>query len=439
MRILHVIDSINLRQGGPSVSVPALAAAQVKLGHQVTIVCRDYSYLGLLAKPKGVKIRTAPGSRWTKGQGGWGCSFRRLIEEEAEKADLVHNHGVWLAANYYARRAAVKAGKPLVNSPRGMLEGWSLGRARIKKGVAWLLFERENLRSAKLFHATSSSEAEAIATALRIRMRIQIKEDDGLQAAGGGEPSVGPRSTAARGKWPRRSGALQSDFAGPGMVVAANGVEIPERIAGREVLEKRLPKLKGKKWVVFMSRIHTKKGLLELAKAWMEMRQGDAGWELVIVGPEDDTGYAEKVRAELRGEGVWTGELAGEEKWSALGNAGFVSLPTYSENFGIVVAEALAAGRPVLTTTGTPWGAAKLRGDGISDMGYGKSMNLEANACGVICEPGREGVRMGLEKMLKMDEAKREEMGKQGKEWMKKDFSWEKSAKELVKAYQELV
>ena len=69
----------------------------------------------------------------------------------------------------------------------------------------------------------------------------------------------------------------------------------------------------------------------------------------------------------------------------------------------------------------------------------GGSMNLEERKCGVICEPGREGVRVGLEKMLKMDEAKREEMGKQGKEWMKKDFSWEKSAKELVKAYQELV
>ena len=199
--------------------MPALAETQAKLGHEVTIACRDYGYLGPMAKVEGVNVRKVPGSQWTKGQGGWGCSFRRLIEEEAEKADLVHNHGVWLAANYYARRAAVNAGRPLVNSPRGMLEGWSLGRARIKKGVAWWLFERENLRSAKLFHATSSSEAEAIATALRIRMRIKIKEEDGLQATGGGKPSVGPRSTAVGGKWPRRSGALQSDFAGPGMVV----------------------------------------------------------------------------------------------------------------------------------------------------------------------------------------------------------------------------
>jgi glycosyltransferase involved in cell wall biosynthesis len=120
-----------------------------------------------------------------------------------------------------------------------------------------------------------------------------------------------------------------------------------------------------------------------------------------------------------------------------------VVLPTYSENFGIVVAEALAAGRPVLTTTGTPWGAAakppirmRMR---IKVKTSDEPMNLEKKGCGVICEPGREGVRVGLEKMLKMDEAKREEMGKQGKEWMKKDFSWEKSARRLSEGYQKVL
>ena len=162
MKILHVIDSIYVAQGGPSVSVPALAGAQAKLGHQVSIACRDYAYLGPMVRAGGVEIRSVPSSRWTKGQGGWGCSFRRLVEEEVRKADVVHNHGVWLAANYYARRAANKAGKPLVISTRGMLEDWSLGRSKMRKRVAWMLFERENLRTAKLFHATSVSEAESI-------------------------------------------------------------------------------------------------------------------------------------------------------------------------------------------------------------------------------------------------------------------------------------
>ena len=90
MKILHVIDSMNLYQGGPSVSVPALAEAQAKLGHRVTIVCRDYGYLGPMAKAEGVEVRSVPSSRWTKGQGGWGCAFRRLVEQEAEKADVAN-------------------------------------------------------------------------------------------------------------------------------------------------------------------------------------------------------------------------------------------------------------------------------------------------------------------------------------------------------------
>jgi glycosyltransferase involved in cell wall biosynthesis len=402
LKILHVIDSINLTQGGPSVSVPALAAAQAKQGHRVTIACRDYAYLGPMAEAVGVEVRSVPSSRWRKGQGGWGCSFRRLVEKEAAKADLVHNHGVWLAANYYARRAAVKAGKPLVISPRGMLEDWSLRRAVVRKFVAWQLFERKNLESAALFHATADSEAEAIKTALRIKMKIKIKE--------------------------------------PRIVVAPNGVDIPERIPNREALEARFAKLRGRRWILFMSRVHPKKGLLELAKAWMQIRESNPGWELVIAGPEQDKGYAEKVRAELKGEGVWTGELGGEEKWAALGQAEFLVLPSHSENFGIVVAESLAAGRPVVTTNKTPWGAArseikmKIK---IKENNGGESMNLEERKCGVICKV--TDLKRGLERMLQSSDKEREEMGAKGREWMKKEFSWQAGAEKLTSAYRQIL
>ncbi|NCY22861.1 glycosyltransferase, partial [bacterium] len=338
MRILHVIDCINEMQGGPSGTVPALAEAQAKLGHRVIIACRDYAYLGPMAEAKGVEVRSIPSSRWAKGQGGWGCSFRRLLQQEAEKADVVHNHGLWLAANYYARRAAVKAGKPLVISPRGMLEDWSLGRSKMRKRVAWMLF----------FHATADSEAEAIKTALRIKMKIKIKE--------------------------------------PRIVVAPNGVDIPERIPNREALEARFAKLRGRRWILFMSRVHPKKGLLELAKAWMQIRESNPGWELVIAGPEQDKGYAEKLKKESGREVIWTGELRGEEKWAALGHAEFLVLPSHSENFGIVVAESLAAGRPVVTTTGTPWGAELALGDRRKEIADRGTMNLESRSCGVICE-----------------------------------------------------
>ena len=442
MRILHIIDSINVQQGGPSVSVPALAAAQARLGHQVTVACRDYAYLGPMAEAKGVELRSVPSSRWTKGQGGWGCSFRRLVEQEAEKADVVHNHGVWLAANYYARRAAVKAGKPLVISPRGMLEDWSLRRAVVRKFVAWQLFERKNLESAALFHATADSEAEAIKTALRMRIRMKIKE--------------------------------------PRIVVAPNGVEVPEKIPGREVLERRFPGLKGKKWVLFMSRIHPKKGVDLLLKAWNQLASdsfrisklgfgnegdGKAGsgrredresrdsgikglshgggaqeTVLVIAGPEEDREYAEKLKKEGGREVIWTGELRGEEKWAALGNAEFLVLPSHSENFGIVVAESLAAGRPVVTTNKTPWGAARseiMMKIKIKENNGGESMNLEERKCGVICEV--TDLKRGLERMLGFSDKERMEMGARGRQWMKEKFSWEAGAEKLTSAYRQIL
>jgi len=414
LKILHVIDSINLTQGGPSVSVPALAEAQAKQGHRVTIACRDYAYLGPMAKAEGVQVRSIPSSRWTKGQGGWGCSFRRLVEQEAEKADVVHNHGVWLAANYYARRAAVKAGKPLVISPRGMLEDWSLGRSKMRKLVAWMLFERENLRSAKLFHATAESEAQSIQAVLR-----RLVEGGRREVEGDRQPRI---------------------------VVAANGVEVPEKIPDRETLERRFPELKGRRFVLFMSRIHRKKGLDLLLEAWVRQKtEAPSGLGLglrlselvlVIAGPEEDRGYAEKLKKEGGREVIWTGELRGEEKWAALGNAEFLVLPSHSENFGIVVAESLAAGRPVVTTNKTPWGAELALGDRRKEIADRGTMNLESRSCGVICEV--TNLKRGLERMLGFSDKERAEMGARGREWMKKEFSWEAGAEKLIAAYKEI-
>jgi glycosyltransferase involved in cell wall biosynthesis len=373
-----------------------------------------------MAEAKGVEVRSVPSSRWTKGQGGWGCAFRRLVEQEAEKADVVHNHGVWLAANYYARRAAVKARKPLVISPRGMLEDWSLGRSKMRKRVAWMLFERENLRSAKLFHATAESEAQSIQAVLR-----RLVEGGRREVEGDRQPRI---------------------------VVAANGVEVPEKIPGRETLERRFPELKGRRFVLFMSRIHRKKGLDVLLEAWKQLladgrlrlglclrgaqhKKGEA--VLVIAGPEEERGYAEKLKREGGREVIWTGELRGEEKWAALGNAEFLVLPSHSENFGIVVAESLAAGRPVVTTNKTPWGSELAQGDRRKEIAVRGTTNLELRGCGVICEV--TDLKRGLERMLEFSDKEREEMGARGRQWMKEEFSWEAGAERLTSAYQELV
>jgi glycosyltransferase involved in cell wall biosynthesis len=370
------------------------------------------------------------------------------VEQEAEKADVVHNHGLWLAANYYARRAAGKAGKPLVISLRGMLEDWSLGRSKMRKRVAWMLFERENLRSAKLFHATAESEAESIREALR-------------------------RWKMGDGSWESPISDLRSPISTePRIVVAANGVEVPEKIPGREVLERRFPELKGRRFVLFMSRIHPKKGVDLLLKAWSERLRDEeqagggrreegyglqatgyrnnpssisqlpsaASTPVLVIAGADLVGYGEEVKRMIREKGleggvVMTGHVDGEVREALLGHAEFMVLPSHSENFGLVVAESLAAGRPALTTVGTPWGRA--RSEIKMKIKIKENMNLEERKCGVICEV--TDLKRGLERMLEFSDQERQEMGARGRQWMKEEFSWEAGAEKLTSAYQEVI
>ena len=263
MRILHVVASVNRETGGPAFSVTRLAAEQAKLGHEVTVAALDYERHGPAVDPAPAKLDLTKADFLAVHGRGWSPTFVRRIRELARNADVVHNHALWMWPNKYARCAAKKAGKPLVISTRGMLEGWSLGRSVGRKFVAWHLFERKNLESAALFHATSESEAEAIATALRSKLRSKYGE---LSVKGDRRWEIGDRGTdsAGGGRW-KVEGDRQVRI-----VVAPNGVDVPERIPGREVVERKFPRLKGKEWVLFMSRIHPKKGIDLLLHAWRE-------------------------------------------------------------------------------------------------------------------------------------------------------------------------
>ena len=136
-----------------------------------------------------------------------------------------------------------------------------------------------------------------------------------------------------------------------------------------------------------------------------------------------------------------------------MGQAEFLVLPSHSENFGIVVAESLAAGRPALTTVGTPWGRTKPEAGGRRSVAGGQrpedrdrraesgfagwNMNLEEKKCGVICEV--TDLKRGLERMMEFSDKEREEMGAKGREWMKEEFSWEAGAEKLTSAYRQIL
>jgi glycosyltransferase involved in cell wall biosynthesis len=409
----------------------------------VTLACLDYPHLGPQVAAPGVRVVSVRGNFFAVRGRGWCPRFRRVLIEEAAKADIVHNHGLWMWPNAYAREAAVAAGNPLIISPRGMLEAWSLGRSKLRKAVAWRLFEKKNLQSAAMFHATAESERESI---LEASKRLRDEET----------------------KRPK----VKETIAEVPIVVAPNGVDLPDlgRKPGREALEERFPELKGRRWVVFMSRLHPKKGVDVLLRAWARQNVAHGAWSIehgegesrrgerpkdqepersrtadspkangamlsrgqtkdlpvLILAGSDLIGYRREVEKMVRELGVQdsvviTGELQGEMKDALLANAEVFVLPSYSENFGIVVAEAMAWGRPVIASTGTPW------------------KEVAEVAAGWWVEPEEEPLAKALAEAMGKSPEEMEEVGSRGRALVAERYGWSVPAQRLLAAYKDLL
>jgi glycosyltransferase involved in cell wall biosynthesis len=415
------------------------------MGHDVTLACLDYPHLGPQVAAPGVRVVSVKGNIFAVRGRGWCPKFRRVLREEAAKADVVHNHGLWMWPNAYAREAAVAAGKPLIISPRGMLEAWSLGRSKLRKAVAWRLFERKNLQAAVMFHATAASEARSIEEIL------SHSRPQGTGGAAGDSPKAnGPKASHGLTRINTDSFSAE-DLGGKScssekakeipIVVAPNGVDLPDLglRPGRDLLEGKFPALRDRRWVVFMSRLHPKKGIDVLLRAWRTQQRTtgqqdnrttrgpvspwSSGPVLVLAG-SDLIGYRKDIERMLRELGledsvVITGEVAGEEKDCLVANADVFVLPSYSENFGIVVAEAMAWGRPVIASTGTPW-------QEVSDVGAGWWVKPEEDAlAGALAE----ALGKGREEL--------DAMGAKGRELVAERYGWSIPAEQLTKAYDE--
>jgi glycosyltransferase involved in cell wall biosynthesis len=400
MKILHVVALIQASTGGPAVSVTRLASEQAKLGHEVTLACLNYPQLGPQVLAPGVRVVSVRGNVFAVRGRGWSPRFRRVLMEEARNADVVHNHGLWMWPNAYAREAAVAARKPLIISPRGMLESWSLNRSKLRKAVAWRLFEKKNLQSAAMFHATSEQEAESIRDAVK-RLR-----DEGEKV----------------GNW---EGEVP-------IVVAPNGVDLPDlaQKPKRQILESKFAKLRDRRWIVFMSRLHPKKGIDVLLRAWARQKEESLGLlsssslsPVLVLAGSDLIGYRKDVERMVRELGledsvVIVGEVLGEAKDCLLANADVFVLPSYSENFGIVVAEAMAWARPVIASTGTPWKE-------IADVGAGWWVKPEEGELAQV-----------LHEALAKRPDELDAMGAKGRALVAERYTWAAPAAKLVSAYE---
>lgn len=380
MNICEVIASISSNSGGTASFMSDLSMRLPREGVSFNLLTASNADMMNLPIDTRVELSVLNRARhaWTRQVQRRGAALALNQMHGGSGLDLVHLHGLWLDIGYDAAKWAAKREITFVVSPHGMLEPWALNHKRWKKHLAMTLFQRRDLERARAFHACSELEAESI----------------------------------------RRLGFKQP------IAVIPNGVVLPQLPSATECEGEKVGKLDGeKKRALFLSRIHPKKGLPMLLDAWKKL--APSGWCLVIAG-NDNGGHASALQAQIEALGLAgqveiVGPLFGDDKAQAYLNADLFALPSYSENFGIVVTEALGYQVPVLTTTGCPW------------------QELETEHCGWWVEPTPEGVERGLQDAIATSDEELREMGVNGRALVERKYQWPAIADSFIEFYEWLL
>jgi glycosyltransferase involved in cell wall biosynthesis len=370
LRSVHVIAGLDPPHGGPSYTVPRLCQALASSGAEARLlsVCgvdgRNTAHdeeRGFSFAPDWAGIPVLRKLRCSSG-------LTRALREVAPKVDVIHNHGLWLMPNVEAGRAALIARKPFIVAPRGMLSSAALAFSNLKKQAIWTLMQGNVVRRASCIHATSEQEHDEI-----------------------------------------RNFGLKNPIA-----TIPNGIDIPE-LADHSPIATNTGRV-----VLSLGRIHPKKGLDRLVRAWAKVEPAHPEWRLRIVG-HDELGHARELAAlamELKAQRVSIeGPVSGDAKTSAYREADLFVLPTLNENFAITVAEALSVGTPVIATKGAPW------------------RSLVREDCGWWIDHGVEPLVATLKEAMAIGREALERKGSKGRAWMKRDFSWDRVALDMLDVY----
>jgi glycosyltransferase involved in cell wall biosynthesis len=311
LRILHIIASADPRRGGPIEGVRQLAEGGKEWGQLTHVVTFDAPGQSFLDGNPFQTIALGP-SPMTYGY------TRRLapwLRTHARDYDAIIVNGLWQYNGYAALRIVRPLGKPYFVFPHGMLDPWfkhAYPFKHLKKRLYWELAEREVLRNARAVFFTCEEERQLA------RQTFPGFECNALVTGYG---SAGP--TLGRDQ-------CVAEFLGT------------------------FPALEGRRLLLFLGRLHEKKGCDLLLDAFASIAGRDPTLHLVVAGPTESPLYAQlRGRSESRGVAdrvTWTGMLSGTRKWGALYAADLFVLPSHQENFGIAVVEALACGTPVAIT-----------------------------------------------------------------------------------------
>ncbi len=380
MRILQVVPTYlpAVRYGGPIRSVHGLCRALVSLGHEVQVFTTNVDGpknspvpLDRLVRLDGVQVRYFP-VPWLR-RLYYAPTMRQRLMEEIATFDLIHLHSVFLWPTWAAARAARTQNIPYVLSPRGMLDAALIRRKGRWRKWAWIhLIERYNLAQAAAIHVTAQRELRELA-------------------------------------------ALGLDLAP--IIRIPNGIDFPsmEKLIAPPWLSK-IPK----PFVLYLGRINWKKGIDRLIRAMTQVPQVP----LVIAG-NDEEQYQPVLERLAQSLGIadrvhFVGSVD-EEKWSLYREAAVFALPSQSENFGIVVLEAMAMDCPVVVTEEV-----------------GASEIVEKYRAGIVLPPSEQkdlDLSRAIHTLLQEDKS----AGERGRKAMESHYSWKKIAEQMEDAYRRII
>jgi glycosyltransferase involved in cell wall biosynthesis len=371
VKVLHVIPSFYPAHcyGGPVQSTLHLCRKLAGAGCDVRVLTTNANGpVSVLDVPTNAEVEVAPGVRVLYARrvrpDSFSLELLAKLPAMVRWADIVHLTSVYSFPVMPAMAVARLAGKPMVWSPRGSLQRWS-GSTRVSVKNGWDAVCRAIQPKDTVLHVTSEEEAaESVARYPKLRT-----------------------------------------------AVIPNGVNVPavlHRKTGNGALR-----------LIFLGRLHPKKGIENLLDA-VAMLDG-VHWSLAIAG-KGDSAYTESLRRRIAALNLtdrvsMLGEVIGDDKQAALENADLAVFPSHTENFGIVVAEALAHAVPVIASTATPWSA------------------VESHGCGLWVDNDPATVRDAI---LRASRMPLPEMGMRGRQWMVAEYSWDRAAAATAAVYARL-
>ncbi|MEM8973292.1 MAG: glycosyltransferase [Pseudomonadota bacterium] len=377
MRILHVVRGLLNSSGTTHIVVP-VAEEQARIGHEVTVAFVEKD--GRPAVEPDAALVTSwnfPQSiRWSNP--GISFPFARSLNRQISNFDVLHVHAIWNFPTFVSMRAARRASVPYIVAPQGSLEPWALGQKAIGKRIYGAFTEVPLLQNATFMQALTSNEAEQMN---RFGLKSPIE-------------------------------------------IIPNGINEDSFDIDAAPLTRRLDLTSDQKTLLFLSRLHPKKGVDVLIRAFASLAARRTDVTLVIAGHDAGSGYGNELANLSQQLGLgdrcrFIGEVQGSEKYQALlGADGFV-LTSHSEGLPVAVVEAMAAGLPVLITPGC------------------NIPEVEDWQAGYIVEPEPDAVVKGMAMMFDDPEHARA-MGDRGRLLVREKFTWKRIARRMCDVYADM-